>query len=376
MKKLVLYYSTGKEKKADTLNELLNIANVKGLPVFAIYNQEGHEPFNFDKSQDQYLVAWYDKPGRSEYAKRAVEIADKRLNDDFELGVAESMVLESFSSQFKRTMILEASKPPASVTLPALKQKMEDVGFYDELGKQDDSFIARRGFFYTKGKNAENFRAIVENALKATGFHYKILGQGQIDKPFRGSAKTKDSSHWWVKFTANKPEEGGQAPSSDAAPVTESVSTLADAKKSFKEDGRVHFHAKDEAEMAVMYELQADLKKAGIEFGETNVTPEQYTVYDTKKWNSDLKKIKESADEGKVFYYSVNLDERGDFQMHVENHNGDEVFSIDDIDDLQNIIDDGFMKHKEDYDGLEEHLKDMGIMQKNDTLEDIAERED
>ncbi len=76
--------------------------------------------------------------------------------------------------------------------------------------------------------------------------------------------------------------------------IKEDVTDLETAKSQFSKDGRVHFHSGNNKEMTAMYELEDYLKKEGIEYGETNVTPEQYTIYDVKKFNSDLKKIKES----------------------------------------------------------------------------------
>ncbi len=92
------------------------------------------------------------------------------------------------------------------------------------------------------------------------------------------------------------------------------------------------------------------------------------------KLKADIKQygitIFEAADEGKMYWYCIDLDERGQFQAHVQGRNNDDIFSIDDIDDLQNIIDDGFMKNKDDVDGLQNHLIDMGILKTGDILTD------
>lgn len=64
------------------------------------------------------------------------------------------------------------------------------------------------------------------------------------------------------------------------------------------------------------------------------------------------------------FYYHVNLNERGYYFADVRNEDGKTVFEVKcDEDTLEiGIIRDGFMKHTEDLKGLEEHLKDVGLI--------------
>lgn len=66
------------------------------------------------------------------------------------------------------------------------------------------------------------------------------------------------------------------------------------------------------------------------------------------------------------FEYVIDLDERGEFKASVYDDKSNVVFSI----DGQEIFDDGFMKHKNDMDGLKAHLVDLGIMDKADKLID------
>lgn len=64
----------------------------------------------------------------------------------------------------------------------------------------------------------------------------------------------------------------------------------------------------------------------------------------------------------------VDLDERGSFRAHVENINGNTVFSFSnegedgwpDEDGLW-LVNDGYMKHCRDSDGLHDYLLEMGI---------------
>lgn len=66
----------------------------------------------------------------------------------------------------------------------------------------------------------------------------------------------------------------------------------------------------------------------------------------------------------KSFGYFIDLDERGEFFADVRNSDGETVFEIKGYD----IFRDGFMKHKEDLDGLEEYLVSLGIMKDDDEL--------
>lgn len=76
------------------------------------------------------------------------------------------------------------------------------------------------------------------------------------------------------------------------------------------------------------------------------------------------------------FGYYVNLDERGEFYADVRNTGGETVFEIriSDAED-SNIVEDGFMAHKNDVRGLEEHLADLGVIGKSDEVLTSAEFE-
>lgn len=64
------------------------------------------------------------------------------------------------------------------------------------------------------------------------------------------------------------------------------------------------------------------------------------------------------------FYYHINLDERGDFEADVRNGDEKTVFEIQGFD----IFEDGFMRHKEDIRGLQDYLRDLEVIGKQDTL--------
>lgn len=84
----------------------------------------------------------------------------------------------------------------------SVKQIREALGTHVEtVGKnKDGAIVVRRGFFYTNGGSAEKFAAMVTSRLQAANVAAKVTDQGEVWKPFRGSASTAQSSHWWAKI--------------------------------------------------------------------------------------------------------------------------------------------------------------------------------
>ena len=65
----------------------------------------------------------------------------------------------------------------------------------ETLNKRKGVWKMRRGFFYTFGRNVEDFVGKVKDA----GF--TIVDSGTVHKNFNGGASAANSSHWWVEFT-------------------------------------------------------------------------------------------------------------------------------------------------------------------------------
>lgn len=93
----VMHYSKDGMREAkggNTYLELINVANVKDLEEFAIFKQAAG--FH-STTQENYLVAWYDKNGNgywSNRAKKEPDLNDRRLNDDFETNESNNSVNE------------------------------------------------------------------------------------------------------------------------------------------------------------------------------------------------------------------------------------------------------------------------------------------
>lgn len=63
--------------------------------------------------------------------------------------------------------------------------------------------------------------------------------------------------------------------------------------------------------------------------------------------------------------FYINLDERGEFYADVRDKAGKTVFEVragGESEDESNIFEDGFMRHKNDLDGLTEYLVDLGVI--------------
>ncbi len=87
---------------------------------------------------------------------------------------------------------------------------------------------------------------------------------------------------------------------------------------------------------------------------------------ENKEMNDRDRKVRESKIAGKMFTYSTDLDERGEFEAHVENSRGDTVYQIDTA-TIQAGHDFALTRNRHGA-GLWEYLVSVGIMQEDDTL--------
>ena len=68
------------------------------------------------------------------------------------------------------------------------------------------------------------------------------------------------------------------------------------------------------------------------------------------------------------FYYVINLDERGDFNADVRDGDDNTIWEIVSMDHLNELIEDGFIQHDQDIDGIEVYLLEMEIMPEDSAL--------
>lgn len=65
--------------------------------------------------------------------------------------------------------------------------------------------------------------------------------------------------------------------------------------------------------------------------------------------------------DGRNYNYQVDLDERGEYKATVYDDCDNEIWDIADIQELNQLIEDGYMKHKQDMDGLCSYLTKLGV---------------
>lgn len=114
-------------------------------------------------------------------------------------------------------------------------------------------------------------------------------------------------------------------------------------------------------------ELTGPSKKIqfGINFAEGSTEPEGEPEFELPKTPRVL------------FGYYVNLDERGEFYADVRAADGESIFDLRSDDDGRiQLIEDGFLGHKNDLDGLQQYLQHMGLMPDDAELLDMASFED
>ncbi len=70
------------------------------------------------------------------------------------------------------------------------------------------------------------------------------------------------------------------------------------------------------------------------------------------------------------YWYYINLDERGVFDADVRDEHGTTVFEFgSDEDGEVDIFIDGYMDNKNDLDGLQDYLIELGVLTKHDRLQ-------
>jgi len=71
---------------------------------------------------------------------------------------------------------------------------------------------------------------------------------------------------------------------------------------------------------------------------------------------------------GKTYEFYVNLDERGSFYADVRDPDTDESIYEIDTEKIQQLGEDGYMRHNQDYEGLESYLKQLDIIKEDDGI--------
>ena len=79
----------------------------------------------------------------------------------------------------------------------------------DTVGRNKEGYIVvRRGFYYTHGRDANDFADQVRNGCKLAGVNAIVTGCGEVWKDFAGGKSVAQNSHWWVELeTVDKPTQ-------------------------------------------------------------------------------------------------------------------------------------------------------------------------
>lgn len=79
--------------------------------------------------------------------------------------------------------------------------KIKEAVIADSYGKnRAGNVVLRDGFFYRHGRTSEKFAQAVAAQLIKAKIPHQIVGHGEHDAPFRGSAPLAQSSHFWVEI--------------------------------------------------------------------------------------------------------------------------------------------------------------------------------
>lgn len=87
-----------------------------------------------------------------------------------------------------------------------------------------------------------------------------------------------------------------------------------------------------------------------------------------KEFQDEERRLRQQATSrlGSLFGYYINLNERGSFYADVRNTSGESVYEVrmgnELEEDCTDLVEDGFMRHNKDVDGLANHLKALGVM--------------
>lgn len=93
----------------------------------------------------------------------------------------------------------------------ALDSTADSVGYSGKTGE----YIARRGFFYRHGYDADKFEAAVRRKLELAGLKVRTIETYEKWTTFRGGASVANSSHWGARFRLDEKNEEATEPAAE-----------------------------------------------------------------------------------------------------------------------------------------------------------------
>lgn len=285
-----------------------------------------------EDSKGNEHVFWFKR------GKGVQEVLDFMENGYRVSGIDEGQVVESFSS------VLRGSQKISE----AGKKRWRTVNFVN--GTQVKPANLSYKYFDTEDE-AKKFAK--DNSKPSEGVEYFVEKTPSISEGIRNQVVESVSSSIKRLVIEAVDSNGEELEEGDVVEIT----------------GPVHFQGKT----GKVVEMSSMSNFVIVEVAGQNYS---FAGDDLTKQNDEEDEDDIDFDDADTFEYVIDLDERGDFRAHVEDQNGNVIFEIEGIDDLESLIEDGFMKHKNDTDGLLQHLQDIDILDKNDILESFDSKVD
>lgn len=81
-----------------------------------------------------------------------------------------------------------------------IKKLREALSGLEVSRKRNGNIMIRKGFFYTMGMDEDKFANKVLTTLSDADICVNVVSSGMVWKPFRGGARTANSSHFFVEI--------------------------------------------------------------------------------------------------------------------------------------------------------------------------------
>ena len=89
----------------------------------------------------------------------------------------------------------------AKKTALSVVREVLEGGVADQVSrKKNGNILLRKGYFYTHGRNEEDFEKRVLAKLHEADISSKVVDLGNHWAAFKGGASIARQSHWWVEL--------------------------------------------------------------------------------------------------------------------------------------------------------------------------------
>jgi hypothetical protein len=235
---------------------------------------------------------------------------------------------------------LPAVTPTVNEAQSALARIRDNVTA-DSIGRDSEgNLVFRRGYYYKSGGSADQFANAIARQLTELGIDHRIIDNGEVWKSFRGGAKVKDQSHWWVKvrlLTGPRDQDSAadqtnstigetNAPAArKMSPKEIQLNQAADAAKAAGDMKAYHTNKMKQHEIAVDY----DRRTGRYDSARTNLAAWKKHKDALRDLREDTTQSRDPYDQGYFNAMSLNKQNRNPFDPgtpeHREYHSGYEA---------------------------------------------------